>query len=84
MTEVFPAEFLITRENYRCSLVSSIKAGSAKDLADKMVAAVRECDPEVAKQARDLAREELPGRIRKFGRVFQDITLGAIMDVTTY
>ena len=57
------------------------KAGSAEDLADKMAAAAHEYDPSVAKQARGLARENLPERIRKFGRVFEEIAVGAIMDL---
>jgi glycosyltransferase involved in cell wall biosynthesis len=57
------------------------KAGSAEDLADKMVEAVRIHDPTVALQARELALEQQLARIRNFGSVFQGIALDAIRQV---
>lgn len=57
------------------------KAGSAEDLANQMAAAIREHDPGDAKQAREIAAKMLPERIKKFGSVFEEIAMDAIVNM---
>lgn len=56
------------------------KAGSAEDLADALVAAVREHDPTSAQQTREQAANELPVRISQFGSAYQEIAIAAISE----
>jgi glycosyltransferase involved in cell wall biosynthesis len=56
------------------------KAGSADDLAETMLAAMREHDPAVGAESREAAALALPARIRQFGKTYEEIVSAAIMD----
>lgn len=56
------------------------KTGSAEDLADALAAAVREHDPDLAGRSRAVAAEQLPARINQFGKTYEEIAIGAVMD----
>jgi glycosyltransferase involved in cell wall biosynthesis len=57
------------------------KASSAEDLADALVAAVREHDPINAQQTREEAAIQLPARIKQFGVAYEEIAMAAISEV---
>jgi glycosyltransferase involved in cell wall biosynthesis len=54
------------------------RANSAEDLADLMLAAMRDYDPTVAAKAREEAASNLPERIQRFGRAYEEIASRAI------
>ncbi len=56
------------------------KAGSAEDLADAMLAAMREHDATLVGKSREAAALALPERIRQFGKTYEEIVSAAIMD----
>jgi glycosyltransferase involved in cell wall biosynthesis len=56
------------------------KTGSAEELANAMLAAMREFDPFVAITRQNASALALPDRIRQFGRSYEDIVSHAIVD----
>jgi glycosyltransferase involved in cell wall biosynthesis len=56
------------------------KTGSAEDLAEAMKAAIREYDPAVVFQCRTVSGLALVDRVQQFGKVFEEIVIGAIVD----
>lgn len=53
-------------------------AGSAEELADAMSEAMREHDPGALERARQVATEDLPARVRRFGRAYEDIAIQSL------
>jgi glycosyltransferase involved in cell wall biosynthesis len=56
------------------------KAGSAEDLAQVMLTAMREHDPAMATRSREAAAETLPERIRRFGKAYEEVVREALRD----
>ena len=56
------------------------KAGSAEDLAEALEKSLQEIDPLMKKRALQMAAVELPGRIKQFGRAYDEIAMAAIAD----
>lgn len=54
------------------------KANSAEDLAAAMMATMRDRDPATAARSREAAALALPERVRRFGKAYEEIALGAI------
>jgi len=54
------------------------KVDSPEDLADKIYSAMNDYDPLLASQLREAATKSLPGRIRRFGKAYEEIVLDAI------
>lgn len=62
------------------SLGRYFRANSAENLAEMMIAAMEEHDPEIAKRSREMAALELPERIFQFGQNYEEIAIAAAMD----
>lgn len=56
------------------------KAGSAEDLAEAMLASIREHDPAVFASCREASALALPRRIQQFGETYEEIVSAAILD----